>query len=293
MRWETATAKRGVVLRIWMPLLCAVLLLLSTDSVTGRRQYATQRKSASHKRYALSTNRDMRDSYERVFPLNRMAVPWTAVDFESYSRIIISGPQRSGTTYFARALAKKLNYVWIDELDETPNMTKADGSELILPIWESQEGAEFDISNKLRLFEATEPFVAQRPVWSNILHKLPVDKQTLVVFMARNCLDVFESQNRIYTGQDHNKGWTCEFGRTKEWNNYHVDPLLSDGVDMRAMICTIKQQAFLRNQLPIMQKNGANVVALSYASLKTFSHFTAKEARESLASKAVAGFEEM
>ena len=267
----------------------------ATGSRREGRQATSQANSdeTSHLRDTLSTT-DMRESYERVFPLHKMAVPWTAVDFESYNRIIISGPQRSGTTFFAKALAAKLGYVWIDEFNYGPHLTRVDGSNLTLAMSESQEfhyrGGEFDIS-KLTLFEATESWVAQRPVWSNILHKLPVDNQTLVVFMARNCLDVFKSQNKIMQGEDDDTGWTCKFGRTSEWHHYQVDPVLNAGVDMHEMICTIKQQAFLRNQLPIMQKLGANVVALSYASLETFGHFAPKEARESLGAKELAGFE--
>jgi cytidylate kinase len=40
-------------------------------------------------------------------------VDWRSADFSNYTKIIVSGPQRSGTTWFASALARHLNYTHI------------------------------------------------------------------------------------------------------------------------------------------------------------------------------------
>ena len=53
---------------------------------------------------------------DRFFPLHDEAISWKGVDFEKYSKIVVSGPQRSGTTYFSAALAKYLAYDHWDEL---------------------------------------------------------------------------------------------------------------------------------------------------------------------------------
>jgi hypothetical protein len=38
-----------------------------------------------------------------------------------------------------------------------------------------------------------------------------------VAFLARNCLDVFRSQNKILSTDKSDAGWTCMHGRTTEW----------------------------------------------------------------------------
>jgi len=35
---------------------------------------------------------------DRVFPLRSEAVSWESINWKNYSKIIVSGPQRSGTT---------------------------------------------------------------------------------------------------------------------------------------------------------------------------------------------------
>ena len=52
---------------------------------------------------------------ERVYPLHREAVPWQSVPFERYQAILVTGPQRSGTTWVACALASSLGYTLYDE----------------------------------------------------------------------------------------------------------------------------------------------------------------------------------
>jgi len=53
--------------------------------------------------------------FNRVFPLHSAAIPWESVNWTRYSKIVVTGPQRSGTTYFASTLAKHLGYAHHDE----------------------------------------------------------------------------------------------------------------------------------------------------------------------------------
>ena len=125
----------------------------------------------------------------------------------------------------------------------------------------------------------------QRPMWSNELDLLPSAQvvrehnysKYLVAFVSRNCLDVFRSQNGILNvGGDSNLGWTCMFGRRDEWSRYQKRSELVASVDsMHDMICTIKQQAYLRFQMPKMQKLGIDTLAVDYNSFHLLGHFLA------------------
>jgi hypothetical protein len=218
--------------------------------------------------HVLMRQKDHRITDERVFPLHKLAQPWSSVDFEKYTKIIVSGPQRSGTTYFTKALAEYLGYTHIDEFDGGKDIAYGNGT-----IKVSASDNPFAISDlsDLSIIKTTESYVAQRPQWSSILHLLPSKEELLIIFMARNCLDVFESQNKIMS-EPGNTGWTCKFGRQMEWEKYNESDL-RECVDLRDLICSIKQQAMKNCQMQIMEKHGSNLVILEYASLQTFKDY--------------------
>ena len=76
---------------------------------------ATPRETES----VLSPSSDIQIEYiellRRVFPLHDAAGSWSAIDFSTYNILIVTGPQRSGTTWAACALASLLNYTFYDE----------------------------------------------------------------------------------------------------------------------------------------------------------------------------------
>lgn len=218
----------------------------------------------------------------RVFPLRKYAVSWDTVGFKMFQKIIVSGPQRSGTTYFTKALAKYLEYTHIDELHG--DKTIAIGNDTVKVLESDDPFTLQDLSN-LTLMKTTESFVAQRPQWSSILHLLPTRKDLLIVFMARNCLDVFESQNKIM-GEPGNTGWTCKFGRQSEWQRYNHSGL-KDYVNLHGMICTIKQEAMLNYQMGVMEASGSNYVILDYSSLEDFPGYVPFESRLTFGAKQV------
>ena len=253
----------------YLTLLCVCLIVLYHKGIwyAAEKTVMLSKQSKLIPRYNFN---DIQTSFDRVFPLYSKAESWEKVKFSDYHHIIVSGPQRSGTTVFARTLAQKLNYTWLDESFEDCNLTdKTSGQTFRL----KEKDDPFDIPDLkyLGLLRAKEAFVAQRPRWSSVLHLLPGDKRTLIVFMARNCLDVFESQNKIMKPPG-DTGWTCKFGRTSEWERYNVSDLKSF-VDIYGLICTIKQQAFLRAQMPQMDATGQNYAVVAYNSLQSLIKF--------------------
>merc|ERR1712072_113807 len=78
-------------------------------------------------------------------------------------------------------------------------------------------------------------------------------------------------------------GWTCKYGRTHEWGNYNADPELSAVVDdMHDMICTIKQQAYLRHQRAVMDRQGIAHAAVSFDSFISMKTFVPADVRKDL-----------
>ena len=172
---------------------------------------------------------------DRAFPLSSDAVSWESVDWKRYSKIIVSGPQRSGTTFFALALAQHLGYIHLDENDKSTKIPRSSGDSVTV---------NARISQMPEILGSSARVVMQRPQWSAELHELPASPDVFVAFLARNCLDVYRSQNRIMSSAGDDTGWTCKYGRTVEWQPYHKKPELHAAIESEHdMICVIKQQA--------------------------------------------------
>eukprot|EP00965_Chrysotila_dentata_P221170 6192231-Pleurochrysis_carterae.AAC.2 len=128
----------------------------------------------------------------RVYPLHASARPWQDLQLDSYDIILVTGPQRSGTTWVACALASSLNYTLFDERHPITG-----GNDTLRALQRT--------FGYLRLHK--QRAVIQSPMATQILHLLPTWPGLLVMFLARNCLDVFRSQNKIDKALG---GWTCE-----------------------------------------------------------------------------------
>ncbi|KAJ1452220.1 hypothetical protein M885DRAFT_527764 [Pelagophyceae sp. CCMP2097] len=217
---------------------------------------------------------------DRAFPLARTAIPWSAVDWRRHSKIIVSGPQRSGTTFFASALARHLGYKHVDEFAQVEVLGRG--------------GASFVISVSSgidAMLQTDERLVLQRPQWSHTLHNLPGNNSEIfVAFLARNCLDVFRSQNRIMSTETADTGWTCKYGRRMEWLHYHTDAQLLRSIESEHdMICTIKQQAYRNYQRVEMDRKRIATAPISYKSFKTLNDtFKSSSFRSNLAPKQIA-----
>ena len=176
----------------------------------------------------------------RVYPLHATAVPWQSVAFERHPVILVTGPQRSGTTWVACALATQLGYTLYDERHPiTGGNNTLRALRHAFSYAQSQEGGA----------------VFQSPMATPILHELPRFSGLLVVFIARNCIDVFRSQNKVNRRAG---GWTCAAGRTKELGKYlgtrpgfeQNKAELAPYFDDRDMICKVKQDVWMRYQQP-------------------------------------------
>jgi len=99
------------------------------------------------------------------------------------ANIVVTGPQRSGTTIVAHALAHDLNLTYFDEDDIG---------------W---EGATQNNHTALyQLLATNSGYVIQAPACAHICHTFPQD--TVVVFVRRDIEDIIASQERI--------GWQYE-----------------------------------------------------------------------------------
>ena len=198
----------------------------------------------------------------RVFPLAWDAVAWDSVPWRSFKKIIVTGPQKSGTTFFAKALAEHLGYIHVDETFT--------GAAAFNTTWKQP------IDDDWVRRHTSLNLVFQQPGWVPFLHKLPRSSEIFVAYVARNCLDVFRSQNKVGNGRHDNAGWTCLFGRRIEWQRMmqQTDPKLRKAVDSeRDMICTIKQQAYRNFQREEMRRRGVATAAIAYSSFRTLDSF--------------------
>jgi len=214
---------------------------------------------------------------DQVHPIWRITVPFskeTISLLHQYDKIVVSGPQRSGTTYAAAELARLLNYVHVDE-DGEKDLTNSKNESYIC-----KNGCWPDF------LRVREKVVVQSPRYTHVLHNLPTlineltvsnvtdmtntnsesklkthKTSVIVVFMSRNCIDVLRSQNRF--------GWTCKYGRTGELKKYRTSEALKPYFDYRDPICKIKQDCWLKYQRNILE-NSTNVatLTLSYESFQ-------------------------
>lgn len=90
-----------------------------------------------------------------------------------YSRVIVSGPQRSGTTYTAFILSQDLNYTHIDEQN-------------------------FGTHTSSGFLEAItrENIIVQCPAVSHVLDQIQ-EKNTIILWIDRNDRDIALSEDRI------------------------------------------------------------------------------------------------
>ena len=202
-----------------------------------------------------------------TFPAFHIAVSWEAIDWGQYRHILVTGPQRSGTTFFAAALAMRLGMTHIDE-DGCVRLYDRRGRPFM-------SRGRYDDS----FLHSNESIVAQRPALSAQVHRMRLlGDQDAVVFVARFCPDVFRSQNSIMVdGSIHHNtidnasrvdtGWTCRFGRREEWLSYWARPELRSFFTPTDSLCKIKQDVWMKYQRHVL---GARALTVAYDSLSTF-----------------------
>ena len=177
---------------------------------------------------------------ERIYPLHSSGVRWNSLPLSSHRVILVTGPQRSGTTWASCALASSLGYALYDERHPLTA-----GNDTLVSLRRAFTYAR----------RQSRGSIIQAPMATSVLHELPLFPGLAILFIARHCLDVFRSQNRV---MPHRGGWTCVAGRTKELRKYRRRPELVPHFDERDMICTIKQHTWQRFQKPLLEQRVRN-----------------------------------
>ena len=220
---------------------------------------------------------------ERIYPLHSAASSWRSVSLANHKVLLVTGPQRSGTTWAACALASQYGFALFDERHPITS-----GNDTLVAL------------RRAFAFAREQPIgsVIQSPMATSILHQLPIFPGLAVVFLARNCLDVFRSQNRVMPNRG---GWTCVAGRTKELRKYRTRPELTPHFDERDMLCTIKQHVWMRYQRPLLERRAAEeqssyagaglplAATIDFDSFRTHPLWQGAEKRTNLTIKRAAG----
>ena len=137
-------------------------------------------------------------------------------------KVIVTGPQRSGTRFTTNVLAHDLDVELIDELDYGIN----------------------DINNLLATIEGKDGFIVQGPAVSHLLHKLPDD--VFVVFMQRPINEILASQARInWKSKEHEPTYKGFY--KKEFGTLDID--------WSKPLADVKYQLWNNHQKPNTKKN--------------------------------------
>lgn len=104
--------------------------------------------------------------YEELLPL-----------LYNYSKIIVTGPQRSGTTITGKIIAHDLGYNYIDESKDLIGVT---------------------FENLERFLSSNSNVVVQCPILACYAHKIDeISDNIAIIYMIRDTDDIYESQKRI------------------------------------------------------------------------------------------------
>ena len=164
---------------------------------------------------------------------------------KDYKKILISGPQRSGTTIASKIFAKRLSLICIDEFE-----IKCGNEKLFHELIDSKEN-----------------FVLQCPDMSHCLHKIGHRNDIFIVFMMRNVYDIICSENRI----NWNWGEKIKIKYEKEFN------IITKNVP----ISVIRQHVWKKYQ----KNQVKNKIELRYECLKDDDLWIDKELRKNFSSK--------
>ena len=162
--------------------------------------------------------------------------------FQGYKRIIITGPQRSGTTFTAKAIADTLNYKFVDE-------------------------AEFGINNFNRFKSelSEDNIVIQAPAMSSMVH-MAAGEDDLVVFMSRKWSDILKS---VYKKNGRLSNWIFQ-DTMYELEKSHiqkVDPNINSVYDLIVDRNSYYLNCFYALWKEYFSKQIPNSIALNYESM--------------------------
>lgn len=169
---------------------------------------------------------------------------------KNYSRIIVTGPQRSGTTYCSYILAKDLGYTHYDEI--------------------SFNTGDY---NKFKNQISKNNFVLQTAEFTYRLQDIKTPS-TFIIWMDRNNKDIKKSEERIC--------WRGFNGTKNKYLKYY--PEHKQLINSFKENAPLKKHIFDKIQIPEMQ---VDWVKVPYNILNQTSEFKTKEERKKFTSKQI------
>lgn len=160
------------------------------------------------------------------------------IKLKNFKKILISGSQRSGTTFLSHSLSKDLKYTLCDELKSLEDF-----------------------------YNSPSNSVGQAPSMSTLLHKIK-GSDIFVIFLSRNCLDCIKSGSKFKLIKD-NKIWNeSAYGNFAEQNIIHEN--CDDYYDQYIHSCFLKQNYWLGHQMHNMK---VDFQTIAYNSIKDCPHY--------------------
>lgn len=149
-----------------------------------------------------------------------------------FKRVIVTGPQRSGTTICSKMIAHDSGLSHIDE-----TAIRVDDLQMLRLLMRFGTG-----------------FVIQCPALARHVHEFRGNPDNCIVWMLRPAKDIVASQQRI--NWDH---------VGDEWARYGVDRNDFPGMP----VCEFKLKWWRENQFPLFNKSPATAMEIEYGSLRT------------------------
>lgn len=171
------------------------------------------------------------------------------IQSKKFSKILVSGAQRSGTTFLSNVLSEDLSYKLYDEL----------------------KNVEDFLSIKVNS-------VSQAPSMSSLLHKIPEQNGVVVIFVSRNCNDIIASCEKLKWGEINWNNYPGGEISEREILKRNC----SNYLNKNAHSSYIKQNFWMSHQMHVMQVPYINI---SYDFLQDHPKFKSKNQRANFKAK--------
>lgn len=168
---------------------------------------------------------------------------------KQYNKIIVSGFQRSGTTFCSKSLSEDLGYIYVDEVLNIDDMKKT-----------------------------SKNVVFQAPQILQSIHKIDIPS-SFVIFMSRNCIDIIKSGRRIKFKDG--MSWNEKFDKAEKERLKNVNELFFDN-DVHSSYN--KHNFFLNYQMHNMK---TDYTIFSYEKLRDNKRFLESEDRKNFGGKQI------
>ena len=160
-----------------------------------------------------------------------------------YDQILVTGPQRSGTTIAAKMIAQDTGHRYVDEVEYGTHSEEA----------------------FLDLLRTSHRVVVQCPAMCHVVHQVAASS-TLVVMMIRDCDDIQASEERV--------GWTI--GVYQELYTFGMTPLRARAYRMKGgQVAPLKYRRWREEQRDLVP----HYLELEYEALSTHPLWVPREQR--------------